>query len=484
MNFFYEAVDETGKTVVGKIEAVNEADVQWQLQQQGYALQSAVFNPGAERVPQAPALMQTQAMVPMEIPVVPEFAPGGTVTRMPVVGGNSLPMGSMNSVNSQGAATVHSPARSGGIILAGNAAQVAARNKTQQVARPTHPTSYTPPATPQSKIGGVSAKDQMLFFQQLTSLVRSGITIHAALDNLAARTSNRALAKTAFEMAERARTGGFVSEVMVQYPRIYPEHVVGLIKAGELGGFLDVAIGEVADNYEQNIALYRHAWIPKVMAIQALFVLALVQPLFPTLFPNAQFGLYLVLALRNVLIAGVVYGGVRIGSRVLQLPQHRHRRDSWALKLEPFGTLQRQSALAKFLGTLGRLYKAGLSPVQAWEGAMQTASNVVIRDSLQQAFQLMERGATFPEAFAATGLFTNSIENLIITGHESGEIVEMLEQATDYYKKQAQDAAGKARFMMLRLGVLAMMIMGGAAVLWMVKSYFKSIFDFAASFEN
>ncbi len=460
MNYFYEAIDESGKSVLGKMDATSAAEVQQRLLQSGYRPQSIAPNPAVATAP--PPAVQNQVTL------------NGVAN--PTLGPQTMmPMG-------QGMAAAQSASQNVNVTFAGSAARVAGkqnRTRTSQTPLPV----LTPAAPTASTLGGVKTKDLMLFFQQLASLLRSGMTIYAALDNLAGRTRNPNLARTAREMAEQAHTGGRISDVMAHYPRIYSEPLVGKVRAGELGGFLEIALAEIADDFQKNIALYRTAWIPKLMAIQALFALAIAQPFFSSLFSSmdirANIELYLKLVLfRNIPIALGVYALILYGGRLLQLPKYRRLRDEWSLRIRPFGPLQRQVALANFLRTLRRLYSAGLSPAAAWEGAMNTASNVIIREELASAYTRMQQGASLPEAFAATGLFADPVEQLIATGQQSGEVVEMLDQAVDYYQTRAEEATGKARFMMLRLGILAMLILGGAAICWMAYTYTHGMFDF------
>jgi type IV pilus assembly protein PilC len=368
------------------------------------------------------------------------------------------------------------------VTLAGNAARLVG---TQSQVRPDGRVLSTPlPARSDvSDLAGVSTRDMMLFFRQFASLVHSGINLYGALENLAPRTPNKNLAQAAREMAEQARMGGSVADVMDRYPRIFPDHLVNTLRAGETGGFVEIALSEIAQNYEQNIALYRGSWIPKTMAIQAFFLLFLVQPLFSSLFSSmdmaANMALYFKLLLfRNLPIACLILLGIRYGAKRIQLPQYKRWRDEMALRLPPFGDLQRQAAIATFLRMLRRLYHAGIAPINAWEGAMSTAGNIVIRERLASSYQLMQQGCSLSDAFAATGLFTNQVEQMVFTGQESGQVVEMLDQATDYYQEQVDEAHRKSRFMMLRLGILAMLVLGGAAALWMTKTYFQGMFSF------
>jgi len=286
-------------------------------------------------------------------------------------------------------------------------------------------------------------------------------------------------------MADAARAGGRVSDVMEKYPRIFEDHIVGLVRAGELGGFLEISLSEIALTYEQNLALFKGAWIPKMMATQGLFALALIIPAFPDLIGNYDLdkgigpGIATYLMHEAILLplAFLIIQGVKFGWNRMQLPALRRTRDELILRVPPFGDLHRQAALAAFIRMLRRLYHAGIGPVPAWEGATQTASNVVIRERLAASYEMMQRGTTLPDAFAATGLFHGNIENMLMTGHLSGQVVESLDQIAEFYQDRVDEASKKARFGIMRMGILALLILGGITAAWAMKSYFAAIFN-------
>lgn len=444
---------------MGKLEAANEAEVQRKLLQQGFR-------------PQAIAPAQSA----MNATTTTAARPGAMGSRT----GNTSGLPNVASSTSVGTST---GTRTGGIVMAGNAARVVAK---QKPARPGAPGVLSHVLTPvpanASKLGGVSTRDLMFFFQQFGQLVKSGMTIYSALENLAPRTKNKNLSKVAFEMGAEARKGGRITDVMANYPRIFPDHIVGMVRAGELGGFLEIVLNEIAQTYETNIALYRGSWIPKMLATQSVLVLALTIPLMSSLFHSLDVAANMKLYLeREMVIFPIALGAmflVKFLGRQLQLPQFRRLRDGLSLHLPAFGALQKQSAVAAFLRMLRKLYHAGVGPIQAWEAAMNTASNVVIREKFASAYQLMEQGAALPDAFSATGLFEDEVEQLVATGHHSGEIVQSLDNATTLYQTRIDEFSTKARFMMLRMGVMALLIFGGIATIWLTKSYFQGMFDF------
>lgn len=499
MNFLYEAVDEQGLPVFGKIEARTEAEAQRELTQRGLRPQSLAPSGGKREegkgkreeirdmryeirggenslLNSQPSTLNSQPVsVADRLNTDPAMQ---DVTRIGTVAAPPRPV--RMSVTAASAPVVEQKPKISSITLAGNAAKVQSR-VTQVKGTPQVRPGTPPQAAPTSDLGGVKPRDLQFFFRQFSSLTHSGITLFGALENLAARTPNPNLARTAREMGDVARSGGMISDVMKKYPRIYPEHVTGMVLAGETGGFMEIALAEIADSYDAHIKLYRTAWIPKTMALQAFLLLPFVIPLFPILFRSFDFQGNLIAYLKVVTFVSLpislgLLGLVIFAGRTLQLPQHRQLRDSWSLKVPAFGNLQREVAIRNFLRMLRRLYYAGVAPIHAWEGAMNTASNVVVRDQLARSYELMQAGASLPEAFQATGLFADQVEQMVFTGQQSGQVVEMLDQAQAYYEERVEVATGKARFMMFRLGLLAMMIFGGGAFLWMVKSYFAAMF--------
>lgn len=323
-----------------------------------------------------------------------------------------------------------------------------------------------------------SAKECALFYRQFAALVRSGISLYQALDTLGPRTNQPAIRYAAREMADAARTGSTISSVMARYPRLFPDHVVAAMQGAELGGFLDVVLDEIGYEYEQHTAFHKGMWLPKFLVLQELFAIALVQPLFPTLFPNALPALYVGYVARNCLFVVALLMALKAFLGWLALPQNALRRDTLALKLPVFGDLERQRSLAAFVRMLRRLYNAGLGPIACWEGAMNVPSNAVIRRKLVDAYDGVRSGEPIHDAFRRTGLFANETEQLLATGVVSGQVVEMLDRVAEYYQSNVDRAFTQARFWMFRLSITLFIALSGAVLILMTKTYFDAVFNF------
>ncbi len=483
MQYLYEASDPAGRAVLGKLDCASEEAARDLLLQMGFRPLSLAPVTQAQPPTAAPVSEPTQYAVMPAGADLQQISPAeqqeeeeevliGRPTRAAAVGyASALPA----------QAAVQN--KVGTINLTGNAAKSLKRTTLKPAPAPTTSAQYTLVPPNASKLAGVSTRDLMFFFRQLASLIQSGITLYNALNNLAARTPNKHLRQAASEMAQAAHDGRSVSSVMLNYPRIFPEHISATVLSGETGGFVDIALGEVATSFEENIALYKFTWIPKFMAVQAWYSLVFAIPLFPDLFSqfNIQQGLIHYAWQCLTVCLPIAVGGhllaIWIGRR-LRLPEYKQKVDALALKVPPFGTLQKEAALNTFLRVIRRLYNAGIQPTQAWECAMHTPANLVVRNKLRSAYQQIQTGMPLPDAMQSTGLFDSEVEQLIFTGHESGQLVEMLDQATNYYQDLTLRSLGKARFMMFRYGVLAMLLLGGAALIIMTKTYYQGMFDY------
>lgn len=327
------------------------------------------------------------------------------------------------------------------------------------------------------------AQSLAIFFRELAALQRAGIAPFQALSELASRTRQPLLAEAAGFMSQQVHGGGRISDAMEVFANVFPPHVVGAVRAGEVGGFLPVVLDEVALEYEQEMAFYKGLGIARAFVWQGLIGLAIAQPVFPALFPEPHWRLYLkLLFVRNlpILIAFVLLG--KWVYAWWRRPQNSAAREHWALRVPVFGDLARQRALAAFVRMLYRLYAAGISPAAAWEAAVAATPNAPIRNRLVEAYALVKTGVPLHEAFRTTGLFANEVESLLATGVVSGQVVEMLGRVAEYYQNNVDRAFQEARFWMFRLFIIAAIVITGAILILLVKTYFNAVFDFPRTF--
>ncbi|GMA33816.1 hypothetical protein GCM10025876_00200 [Demequina litorisediminis] len=106
-------------------------------------------------------------------------------------------------------------------------------------------------------------------------MISSGLSLLRALTILADQTENKALQKVVMEVRSDVETGSAFSKALGRHPETFPPLMINMVKAGEVGGFLDEVLVSIAANFEEEVkarqdqvrhdlprggAVHRHPW--------------------------------------------------------------------------------------------------------------------------------------------------------------------------------------------------------------------------------
>src|SRR3954454_21634967 len=102
----------------------------------------------------------------------------------------------------------------------------------------------------------VSLKEPAVMSRQFATMINSGLSLLRALSILAEQTESKELAKVLAEVRNEVETGNALSVAMSKHsPDVFPPLMVNMCKAGEIGGFLDSVLLQIAENYEAEVKL-------------------------------------------------------------------------------------------------------------------------------------------------------------------------------------------------------------------------------------
>ena len=94
--------------------------------------------------------------------------------------------------------------------------------------------------------------DVELGLQQLSTMLRSGLTLLSALRTAAEQSRRRAMAGIWRRIAERVEEGSTFADALAAHGRLFPNMVIQLVRVGEQSGTLDVVMKRAADHLEQS----------------------------------------------------------------------------------------------------------------------------------------------------------------------------------------------------------------------------------------
>src|SRR5437762_2745528 len=97
----------------------------------------------------------------------------------------------------------------------------------------------------------VKPKILMIFTRQLATLIDSGLPLLRGLNVLAKQERDTVLKNTINKLAESVQGGSTFSESLAQYPFIFNDLYVNMVKAGEVGGVLELVLTRLAEFHEK-----------------------------------------------------------------------------------------------------------------------------------------------------------------------------------------------------------------------------------------
>src|SRR6267378_7262811 len=99
--------------------------------------------------------------------------------------------------------------------------------------------------------GGVKPKVLTTFTRQLATLVDAGLPLLRGLRVLEKQERNANLKKVLGELGLSIEGGSTFSEALAQHPKVFNKLFVNMVKAGELGGVLEVVLKRLAEFSEK-----------------------------------------------------------------------------------------------------------------------------------------------------------------------------------------------------------------------------------------
>ncbi len=94
--------------------------------------------------------------------------------------------------------------------------------------------------------GKPSPRDLAVFCRQFASITRAGVTIIETLSMLAEQTENPKMQKALFAVKADVEKGESFADSLAQHPKVFPELLIQMVRAGEASGSLDTAMERMA----------------------------------------------------------------------------------------------------------------------------------------------------------------------------------------------------------------------------------------------
>ncbi len=325
----------------------------------------------------------------------------------------------------------------------------------------------------------------MLFTRQLATLVDAGLPLLKGLTVLGNQEKNKVMRSTINTLADSVQTGSTFSESLGQHPRIFNKLYVNMVKAGELGGVLEVVLNRLAEYQEKAqklknkiVAAMVYPIVVMVIALAIMiFLLAVIVPKFQEIFTDMLGGKSLPPLTQFVVNASdivqdnllLIIGGfvaLFLGFKVLQATKPGRRMlDQIALVMPVFGAVQRRSAIARFSRTLGTLVSSGVPILQALNITRDTAGNVVVSSAIDKVHEAVREGESIVNPMLASKVFPPMVTSMVEVGEETGQLPDMLLKIADVYDDEVDTAVASLTSLLEPIMIVLLAVVVGTIVL-------------------
>ena len=340
----------------------------------------------------------------------------------------------------------------------------------------------------------VKTKDLAIMSRQFATMINAGLSLLRALVILSEQTENKELAKILVQVSADVEEGQSLSASLAKHPRVFPPLMVNMCRAGEVGGFLDSVLLQIAENYEAEVKLkgkiksaMTYPVVVFVMAILAVVgMLLFIVPVFSKMFTSlggelpapTKFLIFMSTVLKFGTPFLIVFGiaGVIIWNKVKHTPEVRGFIDPLKLKIPVFGDLFAKIALSRFARNLGTMMSSGVPILQALDIVAETTGNSVVGKAVLDVQESVRQGESMTAPLTRHEVFPPMLVQMMAVGEDTGALDAMLHKISEFYDQEVEATTESLTALIepLMIGFLGGIV--GAMIIALYMPIFK-IFD-------
>jgi len=300
-----------------------------------------------------------------------------------------------------------------------------------------------------------SRRDLAIVFQSIAALVSAGVPLERAV------ASSEVLARGALrQILEETRTrlheGETFAQALAAARGVVPGIVLGMLRAGERGSQLPLALEQVAKHLEQEAelaarvrqALAYPLLLGVVGVVSVLVIGTVIVPRFAELL--ADVGQDVPPATRILLLGSsllshywfvlipVVAGVIALGVEMARRPVSRRRIEEALLAAPLVGPVRLALATSRIARALGGMLAAGMPLLASLDAAAEAAGDGAVAARLMRTRDRVAAGAPLTASLEREAALGPSALQLVQVGESSGRLADMARRAGDVAAQEAE----------------------------------------------
>jgi len=295
-------------------------------------------------------------------------------------------------------------------------------------------------------------RDVADFFFQMGTLLKAGVPILQALELVADGMRPGNLQTVVRNLAVQIQGGTNLQEAMAQFPGVFPDVVICLIRVADKTGTLPQVCEELRAylNWLDKMAgeIKQATTYPIVLLVTvAIFIVGMftfVVPSFAKVLKDMKIPLpaltRFVLGASDFFVGNIIPIVCTI-LLILVLAHEVPRRfpavavwmDGMKLRIPIFGPLNLMICISRFGQNLATMYRSGMLILESLALSRDLIGNRKLAAALGRVHDGVASGRKIAETMKETDVFPPLVLQMVQTGENTGQLAESLQNVTDYY---------------------------------------------------
>lgn len=308
-----------------------------------------------------------------------------------------------------------------------------------------------------SALSRVKEDELVMITRNLGSMLTAGLTVPRALSVIERQSSNPKLKTVIKKVMEKINKGDQFYESLKEFPKVFSDLYVAMIKSGEESGNLADSLKTLAIQMEKSSNLRKKikgamiypAIVMIVMVIIGILMMIFVMPQITDVFKGIDKDLPATTTfLINTSDFLVDYTFQAIGGLIafifgfIYLLKTRWGKitTSWLIpRLPVIGNLAKEANSASTARTLSSLLNSGVDVISSINITEEVIQNVFYKEILRDAAARVEKGTSLSEVFIERkDYYPILVGEMILVGEETGQIAGMLGELAIFYEKEVE----------------------------------------------
>ena len=346
--------------------------------------------------------------------------------------------------------------------------------------------------------GKVKTKVLTTFTRQLATLVDAGLPLLRGLRVLGKQERNPALKGIIEELAVAIEGGSTFSEGLAQHPKTFNKLFINMVKAGEMGGVLEVVLNRLSEFMEKAekikgkvvAAMFYPAAVMVVAGLILLLLMVVVVPKFKQIFADMLEGeplpdfTQIVMNISDYIKDQTIIfpewaGGWPVPGPAVWYPIAffiflkilaktkfgSYWLDFGKLKAPVVGPLVSKVSISRFSRTLGTLVSSGVPILQALTIVRETSGNMVVAQAVTMVHESVKEGDTITVPLETSKVFPPMVISMIDVGEQTGALPEMLMRIADNFDEEVDNAVAALTSLLEPIMIVFLAVIVGSIVI-------------------